>query len=89
MKPIGKRIIIRKQNKEEKVNGIILPDAGQKSQIAVVVAIGKEELVTVRPGDSVMLASSKIGFPLGDDLYLITEDEIAVIMDKSAQDQKK
>lgn len=89
MKPIGKRIIVRKEKKEEVVNGIIMPDAGQKSQFAVVVAIGKEELITVRPGDRVMLASSKTGFPLGDDLYLINEEEIAVIMDKEEQDRQK
>ncbi len=89
MRPIGKRIIVRKEKKVEVVNGIIMPDAAQKSQFAVVVSIGKEELITVRPGDRVMLPHGKVGFPLFDDLYLISEDEIAVIMDKEEQDQQK
>lgn len=89
MRSIGKRIIIRKEKKEEIVNGIIMPDAGQKTAVAVVVSVGDEKLVTVRPGDKIILASPKLGFPIKDDLYLITEDEIIVIMDKEEQDQKK
>ncbi len=55
LKPLGKRVIIRKLEAEEKTaSGIVLPSqAKEKPQMAEIVAVGKE-VEDVKVGDKVV-----------------------------------
>ena len=93
LKPLGNRVILKEQEAEEKTeSGIILPDsAKEKSQAAVVVAVGpgtekdgKKVEMQVKPGDKVIYSQySGTDVKLEDEKYIIVsqDDIIAIVED--------
>ncbi len=87
-KPVGKRILVRPQNTEEKMtaSGLIIPDTAKKEkpERGEVVAIGAEELKGVAVGDIVLF--SKYGFDEvkidGEDFYVIPHDNVLAVTKK-------
>ena len=93
VKPLGDRILVKRQEAEEKTaSGIFLPDtAREKPQYADVVEVGegklntttgKREALGISKGDTVLL--SKWGgteVKVGDDAFLIinADDVLAVV----------
>lgn len=92
IKPLGKRIVIKRALIQKTKNGIILPETAQeKPQQGEVVAIGPGEVdnkgkripLTVKEGDKVMFSSyAGVDFnPDNEHEYLIvSEDEILAII---------
>ena len=56
IKPLGDRVLVQMEEIQEKsAGGIFIPQtAKEKTQIAEVVAIGDDEMITVKKGDKVM-----------------------------------
>jgi len=56
IKPMGDRVLVKMEEVEEKTaGGIYIPQTAQeKTQVAQVVAIGSDEMITVKAGDKVM-----------------------------------
>jgi chaperonin GroES len=91
LKPLGDRVVLKKQEAEEKTqSGIILPDsAKEKPQAAVVTAVGPGRVedgktipVQVKEGDKVIYSHySGTEVKLDDEEYIIVKqsDILAVI----------
>jgi chaperonin GroES len=91
LKPLGDRVVLKKQEAEEKTqSGIILPDsAKEKPQAAVVAAVGPGRVedgktipVQVKEGDKVIYSHySGTEVKLDDEEYIIVKqsDILAVI----------
>ena len=56
IRPLGDRVLVKMEEVQEKsAGGIFIPQTAQeKTQIAEVVAIGDDEMITVKKGDKVM-----------------------------------
>ncbi len=56
IKPMGDRVLVRMEEVQEKTaSGIFIPQTAQeKTQIAEVIAVGSDEMITVKKGDKVM-----------------------------------
>ena len=56
IRPLGDRVLVQMEEIQEKsAGGIFIPQTAQeKTQIAEVVAIGDDEMITVKKGDKVM-----------------------------------
>lgn len=92
IQPLGDRVLVKQAEEKEQIKGgIIIPDAAkEKSQEAVVVAIGSGRLDSngkrvafeVKVGDNVLI--SKYGgteVSVGDEKYiLLREDDIVAII---------
>lgn len=83
LKPIGKRVIIKKLEAEEKTaSGIVLPSQAQeKPQMAEVVAVG-EEVKEVKAGDKVVF-KKYVGTEIkidGEELTICEVQDILAIM---------
>jgi len=85
VKPLADRVLVKTEKTESKTaGGIIIPDTAQeKTQIAVVIAVGTDkEKITVQPKQRVMYdkyAGTQIKIDGEDHLILKAEDIIAVI----------
>lgn len=91
LKPLENRVVLKHQEVEEKTqSGIILPDsAKEKSQVAVVVAVGpgtqkdgKKVEMQVKEGDKVIYSQyAGTEVKLGDEEYIVVsqEDIIAIV----------
>lgn len=83
--PLADRVLVKTEKTEAKTaSGIIIPDTAQeKTQIAVVVAIGDDkEKIKVKEGDRIMYdkyAGTSIKVEGEDHLILKADDIIAVI----------
>lgn len=92
LKPLGDRVVLKQQEAEEKTqSGIILPDsAKEKSQVAVVVAVGpgtkkdgKKVEMQVKEGDKVIYSQySGTDVKLEDEEYIVVgQDDIIAIVE--------
>ena len=85
VKPLADRVLVKTEKTESKTaDGIIIPDTAQeKTQIAVVIAVGTDkEKITVQPKQRVMYdkyAGTQIKIDGEDHLILKAEDIITVI----------
>lgn len=91
LKPLENRVVLKHQEVEEKTqSGIILPDsAKEKSQVAVVVAVGpgtqkdgKKVEMQVKEGDKVIYSQyAGTEVKLGEEEYIVVsqEDIIAIV----------
>ena len=85
VKPLADRVLVKTEKTESKTaSGIIIPDTAQeKTQIAVVIAIGDDkEKIKVKPGERVMYdkyAGSSVKIDGEEHLILKANDIIAVI----------
>ena len=83
--PLADRVLVKTEKTESKTaSGIIIPDTAQeKTQIAVVIAIGDDkEKIKVKPGERVMYdkyAGSSVKIDGEEHLILKANDIIAVI----------
>lgn len=83
--PLADRVLVKTEKTESKTaSGIIIPDTAQeKTQIAVVVAVGDDkEKVKVKDGDRIMYdkyAGTNIKIEGEDHLILKADDIIAII----------
>lgn len=85
IKPLGDRVLVKIEEGEEKTaSGIYIPQTAQeKTQSAVVVAVGDdEEVIKVKPGDKVMYdkyAGTSVKVDGSDHLLLSMQDVLAII----------
>ena len=85
VKPWADRVLVKTEKTESKTaGGIIIPDTAQeKTQIAVVVAVGDDkEKIKVKPGERVMYdkyAGTQVKIDGEEHLILKAADVIAVI----------
>ncbi|MBO7486693.1 MAG: co-chaperone GroES [Spirochaetaceae bacterium] len=85
VKPLADRVLVKTEKTESKTaGGIIIPDTAQeKTQIAVVVAVGDDkEKIKVKPGERVMYdkyAGTQVKIDGEEHLILKAADVIAVI----------
>jgi len=85
VKPLADRVLVKTEKTESKTaSGIIIPDTAQeKTQIAVVLAVGDDkEKIKVKAGDRVMYdkyAGTQVKIDGDDCLILKAADVIAVI----------
>ena len=86
-RPLHDRIIVKRENEEEKTSGgIIIPDtAKEKPQKGIVMAVGngkKDQPMTVKVGDTVLYgkyAGTELKFD-GKDYLIMREDDILAII---------
>lgn len=83
IKPLGSRVLVKSDPKEDKVNGILIPEANKtKNLVGTVIAIGPgtvDEPMTVKVGEKV-LYGEYAGTKVANDLLLMNEkDMLAVI----------
>jgi chaperonin GroES len=91
--PLGDRVLVKRVEADEKTKGgIILPDtAKEKPREGVVIAVGNGKLLengnrqamTVKPRDRILFSSyagSEIKLD-GDDLMILSEDEILAVIE--------
>ena len=85
IKPLGDRVLVKAEEVEEKTaGGIFIPQTAQeKTQVAVVVAVGTDEdVITVKAGDKIMYdkyAGTNVKVDGADHLLLRMSDILAVI----------
>ncbi len=85
LKPLADRVLVKTEKSESKTAaGIIIPDTAQeKTQIAVVIAIGDDsEKIKVAPGQKIMYdkyAGTAVKIDGEDHLILKAADIIAVV----------
>ena len=84
IRPLGDRVLVKMEEVQEKsAGGIFIPQTAQeKTQIAEVVAIGDDEMITVKKGDKVMYdkyAGSSITSEVKEFLILHMGDILAII----------
>ncbi len=83
--PLADRVLVKTEKTESKTaSGIIIPDTAQeKTQIAVVVAVGDDkEKIKVKDGDRIMYdkyAGTSVKIEGEDHLILKADDIIAII----------
>ena len=83
--PLADRVLVKTEKTEAKTaSGIIIPDTAQeKTQIAVVLAVGDDkEKIKVKEGDRIMYdkyAGTSIKIEGEDHLILTADDIIAII----------
>jgi chaperonin GroES len=84
IKPLGKRILIKvKQSEEKTKGGIILPQTAQeKTQMGIVEAIGDDEAIKVKVGDEIVYdkyAGSQLKVDETEYLLVSIDDVLAVV----------
>ena len=85
IRPLGKRVVIKKVEAVEKTaSGIVLPTQAQEQpQVAEVVAIGTDEEIQVKVGDRVIFAKftgTEVKYG-GEDLIIIEEEKLLAVVD--------
>jgi chaperonin GroES len=87
IKPLGKRVLVKKLDPEEKksVGGIVLPDSAKSEKVvrAEVVAVGTDEKLEVKVGDQIIISDSFSNTEVieGENKYLLVKDsEILAIV---------
>lgn len=95
VKPLGDRIVVRRNDAEEKTaGGILLPDAAKnKPQKGKVLAVGAGKMLKdgtrrglqVKVGDNVLFTSwagDEYKEARGDDILLMREEDILAVIDE-------
>lgn len=88
IKPLGKRVLVKKLDPEEKksLGGIVLPDSAKSEKVvrAEVVAVGTDEKLEVKVGDQIIISDSFSNTEVieGENKYLLVKDsEILAIVE--------
>ena len=88
IKPLGKRVLVKKLDPEEKksAGGIVLPDSAKSEKVvrAEVVALGTDEKLEVKVGDQIIISDSFSNTEVieGENKYLLVKDsEILAIVE--------
>ncbi len=88
IKPLGKRVLVKKLDPEEKksAGGIVLPDSAKSEKVvrAEVVALGTDEKLEVKVGDMIIISDSFSNTEVieGENKYLLVKDsEILAIVE--------
>ena len=88
IKPLGKRILVKKLDPEEKksAGGIVLPESAKSEKVvrAEVVALGTDEKIEVKVGDQILISDSFSNTEVieGEEKYLLVKDsEILAIVE--------
>lgn len=85
IRPLGKRVVIKKVEAEDKTaSGIILPGQAQEQpQVAEVVAVGTDEEIQVKVGDMVIFpkfSGTEIKHG-GEELIIIEDNKLLAIVE--------
>ena len=85
IRPLGKRVVIKKVEAEDKTaSGIILPGQAQEQpQVAEVVAVGTDEEIQVKVGDRVIFpkfSGTEVKYG-GEELIIIEDDKLLAIVE--------
>ena len=85
IRPLGKRVVIKKVEAEDKTkSGIILPGQAQEQpQVAEVVAVGTDEEIQVQVGDKVIFpkfSGTEVKYG-GEELIIIEDDKLLAIVE--------
>ena len=88
IKPLGKRVLVRKLDPEEKksAGGIVLPESAKTEKVvrAEVIAVGTDEKLEVKVGDQIIISDSFSNTEVieGEEKYLLVkESEILAIVE--------
>jgi len=88
IKPLGKRVLVKKLDPEEKksAGGIVLPDSAKTEKVvrAEVVAVGTDEKLEVKVGDQIIISDSFSNTEVieGEEKYLLVkESEILAVIE--------
>lgn len=84
VKPIGERVLVKIQESETQTkSGLYIPQTAQeKTQEGVVIAVGTDESITVKPNDKVLYekyAGTAIKLDGADHLILKMKEIIAIV----------
>lgn len=85
IRPLGKRVVIKKVEAEDKTaSGIILPGQAQEQpQVAEVVAVGSDEKIQVKIGDRVIFpkfSGTEVKYG-GEELIIIEDEKLLAIVE--------
>ncbi len=85
IRPLGKRVVIKKVEAEDKTaSGIILPgQAKEQPQVAEVVAVGTDEDIQVKVGDKVIFpkfSGTEVKYN-GEELIIIEDEKLLAIVE--------
>ncbi|MGI6466388.1 MAG: co-chaperone GroES [Sphaerochaetaceae bacterium] len=85
IKPLGERVLVKMEEIQEKTaSGIFIPQTAQEStQIAEVLAVGDDEMITVKKGDRVLYdkyAGTTVKVD-GEEVLIINMSDILAIID--------
>jgi chaperonin GroES len=88
IKPLGKRVLVKKLDPEEKksAGGIVLPESAKTEKVvrAEVIAVGTDEKLEVKVGDQIIISDSFSNTEVieGEEKYLLVkESEILAIVE--------
>ena len=86
LKPLGDRVLVKRAESETKTkSGIFIPDTAQeKTTQGVVVAVGEDEMIKVKPKDKVLFdkyAGTEVKVDGEDHIIMRIDDIQAVIED--------
>ncbi len=86
LQPLGTRVLIKPLEQESRTaGGLYLPEtAKEKPQQGLVVAVGEDETIKVKPNDKVLFAKytgTEIRLDSGDHLILEANDILARVSD--------
>ena len=89
IKPLGNRVLIKMKELEETTkSGIILPSNSQeRTQIAEIIEIGKEEMMEIKKGDNVIVnrySGTDVKFE-DEEYIIIKQEEILAIVDMKGE----
>ncbi len=86
IKPLGKRILAKKLEEEERktAGGIVLPESAKNDKVvrAKVLAVGTDEKFTVKEGDEILVsgfAGTEIEME-GEKLLLVKETDVLAVI---------
>ena len=80
MKPLGRRVLVRRDEIATKVGSIHIPDKAQRKPLGgTVVAVGPE-VTTVHPGDRILFGEWSTR-PVGEDGEMLYESEIMAVLE--------
>ena len=86
LKPLGDRVLVKRAESEQKTqSGIFIPTTAQeKTTRGVVVAIGDDELIKVKPKDQVLFdkyAGTEVKVD-GEEMVIMRIDDIQAIIEE-------
>jgi chaperonin GroES len=91
IKPLGKRILARKIEEEERKTpgGIVLPESAKSDKVvrAKVLAIGTDEKIEVKKGDEILVSSfAGTEIEVGEDkLLLVKADDVLATIEEQGK----
>jgi len=85
LKPLGDRVLLKRAESEQKTkSGIFIPDTAQeKTTRGIVIAVGDDEMIKVKPTDQVLFdkyAGTEVKID-GEEMIIMRNDDIQAIIE--------